>query len=421
MSMSFVTKGTSGRLKSYLSSLCSIAATAAPTKPVIRFQSTTIATVGSSLQSAAADLFDIKLVESRVDLVASHLDARCSGAASHSLARLVELSKLRSGLILERDAARGKRKMLSGQIGILLKDRSQNFAEQVAELKQAVHDAADTAAALDETRNIIEMEMRDMYESLPNLLDDRYVCRLIIVAPCTDVVELIRRVPLGEDETSNVVVSSWGDDLIKRDETEYLAYAHDDIAHRMGNILSEPAVLMAGTRFSILTGHLARLERALIQYFLDFHSSRGYDEISTPYIVSASTLKGTGQLPKFKDDLFLLSNHKVGVDEDSYLIPTAEVPVLGTYRNQILSKSDLPIRHVCYSPCFRAEGGSAGRDTRGLIRQHQFHKVELIKICSPESAEEEHIAMVKDVEDVLVSLGLPHRRVLLCSGDTGRV
>lgn len=217
---------------------------------------------------------------------------------------------------------------------------------------------------------------------------------------------------------SNVIVSSWGDDFIKN-ETESMTYAHDEIAHRMGNLLNEPAVLMAGTRFSILTGHLARLERALIQYFLDFHSGRGYEEISIPYMVSASTLKGTGQIPKFKDDLFHLSNHKIGGDEDSYLIPTAEVPVLGTYRNQILSNSTLPIRHVCYSPCFRAEGGSAGRDTRGLIRQHQFHKVELIKVCTPETAESEHIAMVNDVEDILKSLGLPHRRVLLSSGDTG--
>lgn len=195
--------------------------------------------------------------------------------------------------------------------------------------------------------------------------------------------------------------------------------AHDEIGSRMGRLLTEPAVLMAGTRFSILTGPLARLERSLVQYFLDFHTARGYTEISVPLMVSGPSLMGTGQLPKFKDDLFHISNHKVGYNEDVYLIPTSEVPVLATYREQILPHGALPIAHVCYSPCFRAEAGNAGRDTRGLIRQHQFHKVELIKICDPAISDVEHQKMVNDVESLLQSLGLPHRRVLLCSGDTG--
>lgn len=226
------------------------------------------------------------------------------------------------------------------------------------------------------------------------------------------------RVPLGADDASNEVISSWGDEF-KEDSPGKMTYAHDEIAQRMGNTANEAAVLMAGTRFSILTGPLARLERSLVQYFLDFHSSNGYTEISVPFMVSSSTLTGTGQLPKFKDDLFHISNHKIGGMEDAYLIPTAEVPVLATYRQQIISKDLLPIQHVCYSPCFRAEVGSAGRDSRGLIRQHQFHKVELIKICDPSSSDLEHLGMVEHVESLLKSLRLPYRRVILSSGDTG--
>jgi seryl-tRNA synthetase len=174
---------------------------------------------------------------------------------------------------------------------------------------------------------------------------------------------------------------------------------------------------MSGTRFSILQGSLARLERALVQYFLDFHINRGYNEVSIPCIVARKTLEGTGQLPKFEDDLFKI-NHKVA-GEDSFLIPTAEVPITNIYREQILNISDLPIYHVAASPSFRAEAGSAGRDTRGLLRQHQFHKVELVKICTAETSKIEHQSMVNDVEVLLQSLDLPYRKVLLCSGDIG--
>ena len=223
---------------------------------------------------------------------------------------------------------------------------------------------------------------------------------------------------MGPDENSNVIVSSWGEELIA-DQSRDMCFSHDDIATRMGSLLTAPAVMMAGTRNSILSGPLARLERAMISYFLDFHIKRGYAEMSVPYIVSESTLEGTGQLPKFKEDLFHISNHCIGDGENAYLIPTAEVPVLATYRNEILSHDSLPLHHVCYTPCFRAESGSAGRDSKGLLRQHQFHKVELIKVCKPKDSQKEHLGMVKDVEELLQSLGLPHRRVLLSAGDTG--
>lgn len=169
--------------------------------------------------------------------------------------------------------------------------------------------------------------------------------------------------------------------------------------------------------YSVLVGPVAKLERALIQYFLDFHSSRGYTEVSVPYIVSRSTLEGTGQLPKFEEDLFKV-NHAVG-GEDAFLIPTAEVPVTNLFRDQILNGTDLPIYLVCSSPSFRAEAGSYGRDTRGLLRQHQFHKVELVKICTAETSAQEHESLVADAEEVLKNLELPYRKMLLCSGDTG--
>lgn len=180
---------------------------------------------------------------------------------------------------------------------------------------------------------------------------------------------------------------------------------------------AEAAARISGSRFSVLVGPVARLERALTQYFLDFHAKRGYTEVSVPFIVSRSTLEGTGQLPKFEDDLFKV-NHNVG-GEEAFMIPTAEVPVTNLLRDQLLNATDLPIRLVCSSPSFRAEAGSAGRDTRGLLRQHQFQKVEMVRICTPETSQAEHEALVGDAEALLESLELPYRRLLLCSGDTG--
>ena len=220
--------------------------------------------------------------------------------------------------------------------------------------------------------------------------------------------------PEGSDDTDNKVVSSWMEDTRKIGDS-YLW--HDDIAQKLGGLNIEAASKISGARFSVLVGPIAKLERALIQYFLDFHTSRGYTEVSVPYIVTRSTLQGTGQLPKFEDDLFKV-NHKVG-GEEAFLIPTAEVPVTNIFRDEILEESKLPISYVCHSPSFRAEAGSHGRDTRGLLRQHQFHKVELVKICTPETSDAEHEKMVNDAETLLQSLKIPFRKVLLCSGDVG--
>jgi seryl-tRNA synthetase len=221
-------------------------------------------------------------------------------------------------------------------------------------------------------------------------------------------------VPEGNDDKDNHIVFSWNADARKIGSSFKW---HDDIAVGLGGLNTESAAKISGARFSVLTGQVARLERALVQYFLDFHVSRGYEEVSVPFIVSRSTLQGTGQLPKFEEDLFKV-NHQVS-GEDAFLIPTAEVPVTNLFRDQIVDEAKLPISMVCHSPCFRAEAGSYGRDTRGLLRQHQFQKVELVKICTPETSAAEHENMTGDAEALLQSLDLPYRKVLLCSGDIG--
>jgi seryl-tRNA synthetase len=221
-------------------------------------------------------------------------------------------------------------------------------------------------------------------------------------------------VPEGNDDKNNLIIFSWKDDA-RKVGTNFKW--HDDIAVGLGGLNTDSAAKISGARFSVLTGQVAKLERALVQYFLDFHVDRGYEEVSVPYIVSRSTLQGTGQLPKFEEDLFKV-NHQVG-GEDAFLIPTAEVPVTNLFRDQIVDEARLPISMVCHSPCFRAEAGSYGRDTRGLLRQHQFQKVELVKICTPETSAAEHEKMTGDAEALLQSLDLPYRKVLLCSGDIG--
>jgi seryl-tRNA synthetase len=222
------------------------------------------------------------------------------------------------------------------------------------------------------------------------------------------------RVPYGFDDSENKIVSIWGEE--KRKIGEEFKW-HDEIAKGLGGLDMEAASKLSGSRFSVLIGDIAKLERALTQYFVDFHTSRGYTEVSVPFIVSHSTLRGTGQLPKFEDDLFKV-NHSVG-GEDAFLIPTSEVPVTNLFRDTILQADQLPISLVALSPCFRAEAGSGGKDSRGLLRQHQFLKVELVKICRPEDSRQEHERLTNDAEDLLKSLELPYRKVLLCSGDLG--
>jgi seryl-tRNA synthetase len=218
-------------------------------------------------------------------------------------------------------------------------------------------------------------------------------------------------VPVGKDASDNVEVRRVG----APPEFAFAPKAHWDLGPELGILDFERAAKVSGARFTVSWDDGARLERALIQLMLDLHGSRGYREVVPPYLVTAETLTGTGQLPKFEGDLF---KTRAG-DRDLYLIPTAEVPLTNLHRDEILDEESLPRKYVAMSPCFRSEAGSYGKDVRGLIRQHQFHKVELVKLTTPESSTVELESMVEDAEEVLKRLGLPYRVVVLCTGDMG--
>ena len=217
-------------------------------------------------------------------------------------------------------------------------------------------------------------------------------------------------VPDGKDEKDNVVVRTWGE----KPAYPFAPKAHWDLGESLGILEWPQAAKISGARFTISKGAGARLERAIASFFIDVHTSRGYREVLPPYLVTRETMTGTGQLPKFEEDLFRTAN-----EPPLYLIPTAEVPVTNMHRDEIFEGSDLPVRYCAWTPCFRAEAGAAGKDTRGLIRQHQFHKVELVKFAKAEESYAELDQMVEDAQEVLKRLGLHHRVVALCTGDMG--
>jgi seryl-tRNA synthetase len=218
--------------------------------------------------------------------------------------------------------------------------------------------------------------------------------------------------PDGDGDSDNPVIRSWGDHLAVKKPL-----SHDQIGEKTGTLSGEDGAKLSGSRFMVMKGDAAKLDRRLTNFFLDWHTSRGYTEVSVPYIVTRTTMTGTGQLPKFEEDLFKLTTKMAG--EDAFLIPTAEVPVTNLYRDVILAEDSLPIRHAAFTPCFRAEAGSAGRDVKGLIRLHQFHKVELVSFCKPEDSLAELEKITADAESVLQALGLPYRVIQRCTADLG--
>ena len=252
--------------------------------------------------------------------------------------------------------------------------------------------ASDLRVASDEGERMapdVAKEIREKLEQLPNILDPD--------------------VPDGRDESANVVRHEWG---MPRDPA-FTPKQHFELGEALGLMQFEPAAKLAGTRFTILRGALARLERALGQFMLDLHTrEHGYEEVQVPLLVNDATMYGTGQLPKFAEDLFRTTDGR-------WLIPTAEVPLTNLAAGEILAAKSLPLRVTALSECFRSEAGSAGRDTRGMLRQHQFHKVELVSITHPDDSDAEHERMTRAAETVLERLELPYRRMLLCAGDTG--
>ena len=248
--------------------------------------------------------------------------------------------------------------------------------------KTAMGDAADIVRAYEE-------KLENIASCVPNITDDD--------------------VPFGADEEGNVCVKT----VLEPTKFDFAPKEHYELGESLGWLDFERGVKLSGSRFCVLKGMGARLSRALVNYMIDFNSARGFELVNVPFLVSSNTLYGTGQLPKFEEDLYKVR------DEDLYLIPTSEVPVTNLYNDEILPVESLPIKMTCYSACFRKEAGSAGRDTRGMIRQHQFEKVELVSITTPEQSAAMLDEMVACASDLLTSLGLPHRHMLLCSGDLG--
>ena len=261
--------------------------------------------------------------------------------------------------------------------------------EDVSELKSELNLNKAALADADEIVKQYEEKLEQISFSVPNITDDD--------------------VPFGKDEDDNVCIKT----VLEPTKFDFPPKEHWELGESLGWLDFERGAKLSGSRFTVLRGMGARLSRALVNYMIDFNSARGFELVNVPYLVSSNTLFGTGQLPKFEEDLYKVR------DEDLYLIPTSEVPVTNLYNDTIIEAEQLPIKMTCYSACFRQEAGSAGRDTRGMIRQHQFEKVELVSITKPDQSEGVLAEMISCASDLLTSLGLPHRHMLLCSGDLG--
>ena len=298
-----------------------------------------------------------------------------------------------------------ERKSLQMQTEALQAKRNAG-AKEVGALKKSGADASSLIAQMEQVSN--EMKLAD--EQLKTLQERINTAAMQIPnIPASDV-------PIGESEDDNVEVRKWGTPR----EFDFEIQDHTFVGEALGMLDFEAAIKLTGSRFNVLKGQLAQMHRALIQFMLNTHTIKyGYTETYVPYIVNSESLRGTGQLPKFEDDLFKLTNHTNNEETDFYLIPTAEVPMTNLVRGERLDISELPLKFTAHTPCFRSEAGSHGRDTRGLIRQHQFEKVEMVNIATAEQSDELLEAMTGQAEYILQQLNLPYRTVLLCTGDMG--
>ena len=281
-----------------------------------------------------------------------------------------------------------------------LRHRRNRVNEEIAAMKRGGEDASHIIAEM----KVLSSEIKEKEKALPGIVEELNDLTMVIPNMPDETV------PLGKDEKDNPVVRTWGN--IR--ETGFTPQPHWEIGEALGILDFERAAKLAGSRFALYRGAGARLERALISFMLDIHTlEHGYTEVLPPFMVNTASMTGTGQLPKFKEDLFKVEGW------DLYLIPTAEVPVTNVHRDEILSETDLPLYYVAYTPCFRSEAGSYGKDTRGLIRQHQFNKVELVKFVRPEDSSGELEKLTRNAEEILRRLSLPYRVVSLCTGDLG--
>ncbi|QID32984.1 serine--tRNA ligase [Pampinifervens florentissimum] len=328
-------------------------------------------------------MLDIELLRKDPEWVKERLSTR-DKAYAELVDRVLELDRERRAILKEIERLRAERNAKSKEIGKLKKE-----GKDTSELESEVKNLRESIEKYEVELFEVETKLREVMLSIPNLPHES--------------------VPVGEDESQNVEVRRWG----KPRDFNFEPRPHWEIGERLGIIDFERAGKLSGSRFSVLLGWGAKLERALINFMLDLHSRKGYKEVLPPHLVRPEILVGTGQLPKFEEELYRCER------DDLYLIPTAEVPLTNLFRDEILSEDQLPIYMVSYTPCYRREAGSYGKDIRGLIRQHQFNKVELVKIVKPEHSYEELERLTADAEDILQALGLPYRVVLLCTGDMG--
>jgi seryl-tRNA synthetase len=326
-------------------------------------------------------MLDARFVRENVEVVKEALNKR---GYQFPLSEFLEINEKRMSLLKESEELRNKRNVVSEEIGKLKRQKADASA-QMAEMKVV----SDRIKALDDKLRELEDETGDFMLTIPNIPHDS--------------------VPVGKDETENAEIRIWGNP----EEFNFEPLNHWDIAETLDIIDFERASKIAGARFALMKGAGAKLERALMNLMLDMNTSKGYTEVFPPVIVNRDSMTGTGQLPKFETDLFRIA------DPEFYLVPTAEVPLTNIHRDEILKGTDLPIYYTAYTPCFRREAGSYGKDTRGLIRQHQFNKVELVKFVKPEDSYDELEKLTHDAEEILQKLGLPYRVVALCTGDLG--
>jgi seryl-tRNA synthetase len=296
----------------------------------------------------------------------------------------LRLDEERRSILRELEALRAERNALSKEVGKL-----KSKGEQTAGLECKVKEIKEKIEGLEGQLSEVEEQLKGVMLSIPNIPH--------------------HSVPVGKDETENVEVRGWG---VRRD-FEFEPKAHYEIGEALGILDFERGASLAGSRFTVMWGWGVKLERALINFMLDFHTSRGYKEVWVPHLVKPEILEGTGQLPKFEEDLYFCER------DGLYLIPTAEVPLTNLFRDTVLEEKDLPIYLTAYTPCYRREAGAYGKDIRGIIRQHQFDKVELVKIVHPDTSDQELERLTADAEEILKLLGLPYRVVALCTGDLG--
>ncbi len=328
-------------------------------------------------------MLDIKVLRKDFEHISEVMKVR--GENIGDMSKVLELDDKRREYVYETEQLKAKQNEVSKQIPMLKKE-----GKDVAPIFEEMKQISEKTKELDGFIRDLDEEIYNIMMTIPNIPHES--------------------VPVGETDEDNVEIRRWSEPR----QFDFEAKPHWDIGENLGILDFETGAKVSGSRFTFYRGAGARLERAIINFFLATHTEQsGYEEVLPPYLVLRESMMGTGQLPKFEEDAYKTT------PGDYFLIPTAEVPVTNMYRNDILDGNKLPIKHVAYSACFRAEAGSAGRDTRGLIRQHQFNKVELVKFADPENSYEELETLVRDAEKVLQLLGLPYRVVNICTGDLG--